>query len=60
MNEKISYIKNFPNQLRLLEPAAKGKWGKGNRGKREENRETERESRAFVLLPLSLSTELGE
>lgn len=30
MQEKVSYMKNFPNQLRSLEPTAKGKWGKMN------------------------------
>ena len=30
MNSKVAYIKNFPNQLRKLEPLVKGKWGKMN------------------------------
>jgi|ERR1051326_4387220 hypothetical protein len=30
MQEKISYMKNFPCRLHSLEPTAKGKWGKMN------------------------------
>ena|ERR1051326_8739608 len=30
MQEKILYMKNFSAQLRSLDPAAKGKWGKMN------------------------------
>jgi hypothetical protein len=30
MSDKISYIKNFPKTLSILDPTLKGKWGKMN------------------------------
>lgn len=30
MTDKISYLKKFPGTLRVLDPEAKGKWGKMN------------------------------